>query len=72
MQEAHASPLTEKQHDDHHARTTRLKFAGTHIRLHPEDLPHDYEPGEVYRGLDEYIAAPVSYTHLTLPTILLV
>ena len=57
MQEAHASPLTEKQHDDHHARTTRLKFAGTHIRLHPEDLPHDYEPGEVYRGLDEYIAA---------------
>lgn len=36
---------------------TQLKFAHPSVRLHPDDLPPDYEPTEIYRGLDTYVSA---------------
>ncbi|WFD26823.1 hypothetical protein MNAN1_001812 [Malassezia nana] len=36
---------------------TKLKFAHPSVRLHPDDLPFDYEPTEIYRGLDTYVSA---------------
>lgn len=35
----------------------QLTFANTSVRLHPDDLPPEYEPTEIYRGLDEYVSA---------------
>lgn len=35
----------------------RLTFAHTSVRLHPDDLPPDYEPTDIYRGLDQYVSA---------------
>ena len=47
-----------KQVSDHETKqASRLKFAHAHQRILPEDLPQNYEPDEVYRGLDEYVAA---------------
>lgn len=52
------SPAQEGQEDTKTAaKNSRLKFATTAARLHPDDLPDDYEPTEVYRGLDEYVHA---------------
>ncbi|WFD36296.1 hypothetical protein MCUN1_003175 [Malassezia cuniculi] len=36
---------------------SRLHFAPQQTRIHPDDLPVDYEAGETYRGLDSYVAA---------------
>ncbi|WFD05779.1 hypothetical protein MVES1_001113 [Malassezia vespertilionis] len=38
-------------------KTPRLQFAHAHMRVHPQDLPYEYDPDELYRGLDSHVTA---------------
>ena len=53
----HTKQEAKQVSDQETKQASRLKFAHAHQRILPEDLPQDYEPDEVYRGLDEYVAA---------------
>lgn len=60
-EEVHAldtfTELTQEKQTPGKTDTKHLKFANTHARFLPEDLPLDYEPDDEYRGLDEYVTA---------------
>lgn len=51
------SPSAPLPQEEYKAPKPRLKFANTSVRLHPDDLPPEYEPTEIYRGLDDYVSA---------------
>lgn len=37
--------------------SSRLHFAPQQAHIHPDDLPEDYEPSEIYRGIGDYVTA---------------